>query len=108
MRRSRNNIARFLTVLAPALMLIGCSNAPIAPSSSKETAHKSASSTTSKSASGAPALPPAGSGRGGYYLDDGPGEKPPENLQTIPDAEPKVEPYSARGNKPYVVFGKTY
>jgi rare lipoprotein A len=55
-----------------------------------------------------PALPPAGSGRGGYYKDDGPGDAPPENLQAIPDAEPKVEPYSAKGNRPYVVFGKTY
>lgn len=26
----------------------------------------------------------------------------------MPDAEPKVEPYSKRGNKPYVVFGKRY
>ncbi len=53
-------------------------------------------------------LPAAGSGRGGYYLDDGPGEAPPAGLQSIPDAEPKLEPYSTRGNRPYVVFGKTY
>ncbi len=55
-----------------------------------------------------PAPPPAGSGRGGYYLDDGPGEAPPPNLAAVPDAIPKIEPYAARGNKPYVVFGKTY
>ena len=55
-----------------------------------------------------PALPPAGSGRGGYYLDDGPGDAPPPNLEAVPNAEPKIEPYSTRGNKPYVVFGKTY
>ncbi len=53
-------------------------------------------------------LPPAGSGRGGYYLDDGPGDAPPPHLEAVPDAEPKIEPYAARGNKPYVVFGKTY
>jgi rare lipoprotein A len=57
---------------------------------------------------GAPALPPAGSGRGGYYQDDGPGDNPPECLLRIPDAVPKIEPYANRGNKPYVVFGKTY
>ncbi|MBC7414116.1 MAG: septal ring lytic transglycosylase RlpA family protein [Herminiimonas sp.] len=56
----------------------------------------------------APALPAAGSGRGGYYQDDGPGDAPPADLQATPDAEPKIEPYSVRGNKPYVVFGKTY
>jgi rare lipoprotein A len=105
MRKFQNNIARFLTVLAPALILVGCSSTPIAPSSNPKS---TTSSATSKSASGVPALPPAGSGRGGYYLDDGPGEKPPENLQAIPDAEPKVEPYSTKGNRPYVVFGKTY
>ncbi|HEY8100742.1 MAG TPA: septal ring lytic transglycosylase RlpA family protein [Burkholderiaceae bacterium] len=100
MRILQNNIARSLTILAPVLILIGCSSTPIAPSAS----HKSIATSTSS----APALPPAGSGRGGYYLDDGPGEKPPENLQAIPDAEPKIEPYSTKGNRPYVVFGKTY
>ncbi len=55
-----------------------------------------------------PALPPAGSGRGGYYQDDGPGDNPPDNLWDMPDAEPRIEPYANRGNKPYVVFGKTY
>jgi rare lipoprotein A len=53
-------------------------------------------------------LPPANSGRGGYYQDDGPGEAPPPNLDSVPDPQPQIEPYAARGNKPYVVFGKTY
>ncbi|MBS0309500.1 MAG: septal ring lytic transglycosylase RlpA family protein [Proteobacteria bacterium] len=55
-----------------------------------------------------PNLPPAGSGRGGYYQDDGPGDKTPDNLLATPDAEPRIEPYSRSGNKPYVVFGKSY
>ena len=55
-----------------------------------------------------PALPPAGSGRGGYYRDDGPGDNIPDNLWDVPDAEPRIEPYANRGNKPYVVFGKEY
>jgi rare lipoprotein A len=55
-----------------------------------------------------PVLPPAGSGRGGYYQDDGPGDRPPDGLFDMPDAEPKVEPYSRTGNKSYVVFGKRY
>jgi rare lipoprotein A len=59
-------------------------------------------------ARGAPSLPPAGSGRGGYYQDDGPGAAPPDGLRDLPDAEPRVEPYSKSGNRPYVVFGKTY
>jgi rare lipoprotein A len=55
-----------------------------------------------------PALPAAGSGRGGYYQDDGPGDNPPPNLRDLPDAEVKFEPYAKYGNKPYVVFGQTY
>ncbi|HEY5801461.1 MAG TPA: septal ring lytic transglycosylase RlpA family protein, partial [Burkholderiaceae bacterium] len=49
-----------------------------------------------------------GSGRGGYYQDDGPGDAPPAGLLDVPDAEVTLEPYSRTGNKPYVVFGKTY
>jgi rare lipoprotein A len=55
-----------------------------------------------------PALPAAGSGRGGYYLDDGPGEHPPAGLQEVPDAIVRAEPMSKYANRPYVVFGKTY
>ncbi len=106
MSRLQNHIARALAIAVPILILAGCSSAPVAPTAGKEAGHKSAAG--SKSTSGLPALPPAGSGRGGYYQDDGPGDKPPENLQAIPDAEPKAEPYSTKGNRPYVVFGKTY
>jgi rare lipoprotein A len=55
-----------------------------------------------------PVLPPAGSGRGGYYQDDGPGPNPPPNLRQVPDAEVRDEPYAKYANKPYSVFGQTY
>ncbi|MFL6676312.1 MAG: septal ring lytic transglycosylase RlpA family protein [Massilia sp.] len=55
-----------------------------------------------------PALPAAGSGRGGYYQDDGPGANPPPNLRDVPDAEVRYEPYAKYGNRPYSVFGQTY
>ncbi len=55
-----------------------------------------------------PVLPAAGSGHGAYYQDDGPGENPPAGLLDVGDAEARVEPYSLRANRPYVVFGKTY
>ncbi len=45
---------------------------------------------------------------GGYYLDDGPGDGPPPDLERIPDAQPRVEPPSRFANNPYVVFGKEY
>jgi rare lipoprotein A len=55
-----------------------------------------------------PALPAAGSGRGGYYQDDGPGANPPPGLRDVPDAVVKYEPYARFANKPYSVFGTTY
>jgi rare lipoprotein A len=55
-----------------------------------------------------PKLPAAGSGRGGYYQDDGPGDNPPPGLMNTPDAVVKYEPYAKFANKPYAVFGQTY
>jgi len=45
---------------------------------------------------------------GAYYLDDGPDENPPQNLDKIPDAQPKYEALSKRANRPYVAFDKKY
>jgi len=45
---------------------------------------------------------------GGYYLDDGPGDNPPANIDAIPDAVPRVEPLLARANKPYIALGNSY
>ncbi|WP_292937222.1 septal ring lytic transglycosylase RlpA family protein [Noviherbaspirillum sp.] len=94
--------ALFLSIVAPALILAGCGSVPTSSDSSARTG------AASRSSSRLPKLPPAGSGRGGYYQDDGPGDTPPEGLLDTPDAVPKIEPYSNRGNKPYVVFGQTY
>ena len=91
-----------ILVLLPILALAACSSVPLDTSSSGK-------SPAARSGSAAhPNLPPAGSGRGGYYKDDGPGDVTPEGLLDTPDAEPRIEPYSKSGNKPYVVFGKQY
>lgn len=49
--------------------------------------------------------PPA---KGGYYKDDGPGDKPPPNVAEMPDAEPRAEPLHRYANRPYTVFGRHY
>jgi rare lipoprotein A len=54
----------------------------------------------------APAAPPPGSSK--YYLDDGPGDKAPANLDAIPDAVPRAEPLHRFANRPYSVFGREY
>ncbi|HWX00990.1 septal ring lytic transglycosylase RlpA family protein [Collimonas sp.] len=96
------SVVAYSSALLAALILAGCGTSPKAPSSS------AAPGKTVAGSRGGPALPAAGSGRGGYYKDDGPGDVTPEGLLDVPDAVPTIEPYSRTGNKPYVVFGKTY
>ncbi len=55
-----------------------------------------------------PPASPATKRGGGYYLDDGPGDNPPADIDAIPDAEPRVEPLMARANRPYVALGENY
>lgn len=100
--------AQILAVLALPLGMFGCSSVSLEPQPALPTASSSQTPDVADVANGAHTLPPAGSGRGGYYLNDGPGDAPPENLLATPDAEPRIEPYLKRGNQPYVVFGKTY
>lgn len=89
-------------ILLPLLAMVACSTAPrlTRPTSPKRTQSSGASTFID--------LPKAGSGRGGYYKDDGPGDVIPDGLALTPDAEPKVEPYITGTLKPYTVFGKTY
>ncbi|MGV7208424.1 septal ring lytic transglycosylase RlpA family protein [Oxalobacteraceae bacterium A2-2] len=94
------------------LALVGCGTAPVAPTTSPAPVHKPAPSaskpSTAKPDPAVPVLPPAGSGRGGYYQDDGPGENPPPNLDKVPDADVRNDAPIPRANRPYTVFGKTY
>ena len=61
-----------------------------------------------RSAGGAPGRGSEASRRGGYYLDDGPGDAPPPDLGAIADAVPRSEPIAARASRPYVVFERQY
>lgn len=47
-------------------------------------------------------------GKGGYYLDDGPGDNAPADIDSIPDATPKTENLLARANRPYSALGQNY
>jgi len=83
--------ARAAAVLA--LAVAACTTQPRAPTPAATVA---APSTVS---------PPAG---GRYYKDDGPGEHPPDNLDALPDAVPRLEPLNRFANRPYSVFGRDY
>ncbi len=47
-------------------------------------------------------------GKGGYYLDDGPGDNAPADIDSIPDAELRTETPLTRANKPYSALGQKY
>jgi len=113
MMRIRLTPALHLTALAAALALAGCSTAPVAtderaPRPVRTTGPVVKSPSSTKSDPSLPVLPPANSGRGGYYQDDGPGDAPPPNLLDTPDADVRNDPLLPYSNRPYKVFGKTY
>jgi rare lipoprotein A len=45
---------------------------------------------------------------GGYYLDDGPGDRPPGDLAAIPDPVPRIETLHKGTMRPYTVMGRDY
>jgi rare lipoprotein A len=49
-----------------------------------------------------------GNKSGGYYLDDGPGGRPPVDLDRVPDAVPRAEPINQATTRPYTVLGRSY
>jgi rare lipoprotein A len=99
---------RTLLLATPVLLLAACGSVPQQSPEAGIAVPATQSAPPIRSTGTIPALPPAGSGRGGYYQDDGPGDAPPADLLDIPDAEPQIEAYSKHGNRPYVVFGKRY
>ncbi|WP_373281428.1 septal ring lytic transglycosylase RlpA family protein [Herbaspirillum rubrisubalbicans] len=116
-RRASSRAGRPLALPMPAalrwgslvlpLLLAACGTTQQSPYQGAQvpgTPTKSASARPSN----VPALPAAGSGRGGYYKDDGPGDHIPDGLLDVADAEPQVEPISKAASRPYAVFGKTY
>lgn len=62
--------------------------------------------TVDDSAPASGATPKTNTGK--YYLDDGPGENPPANIDLIPDATLKTEALLPRANKPYTALGQRY
>ncbi|NRR33413.1 septal ring lytic transglycosylase RlpA family protein [Oxalobacteraceae bacterium] len=108
MRQQQNGTLIKLALCAAVLALAGCSSVPLTDSKPAPTRPAATGKTPARPDAGVPALPAAGSGKGGYYQDDGPGENPPANLADVPDAEVRNDPLLPRSNRPYVVFGKTY
>jgi rare lipoprotein A len=80
---------------AIAAVVAGCTSTPSPPRIERE-------------ATPPPSAPAPTRRGGGYYKDDGPGDSPPADLLSIPDADPRPEPLHRFANNPYVVFGRQY
>jgi rare lipoprotein A len=83
-------------VLLIISLFVGCSSSPVKRPQPKAVTPKvnSESKTETKP--------------GGYYLDDGPGDNPPADIDSIPSATLKTEQPNARANKPYAALGQQY
>ena len=89
-------------VVIGLLCLASCGgNRSVKPAPTPPTASKPAPSTTAQTA-------PSSTKPGGYYLDDGPGDNPPKDIDSIPNAVPKKEPLLDRANKPYKALDTIY
>jgi len=96
MKRSATRIA----LAAPAVLLLLAACSSTRPPSGGAGDHRAER--------GGGAAAQAG-GRGGrYYLDDGPGDALPADLDSIPNAVPRAEPLNPRTARPYVVFDRQY
>lgn len=85
-------------LISLSLLLTACGSSPSSPGRTESSA-----GTPSKKVK----MVPARKG-GGYYKDDGPTDEIPDNLDEIPDAEPRWEPLHRWANRPYTVLGKDY
>ncbi len=90
-------------VVIGLLCLVGCDgNRSVKPAPAPPAASKPAPSTSAQTA------PTISTKPGGYYLDDGPGDNPPKDIDSIPNAVPKKERLLERANKPYKALDAVY
>jgi len=90
-------------VLAGCFLVAGCASTPIGPNEQAPTAVPPPPVDAVTASPPKPGMP----GKGGYYLDDGPGENPPD-LAGIPDAVPRLEPLHRPALRPYTALGRDY
>ena len=92
------NLKKFATLLS-IVLLTSCGG---------DLAIKPDINTPTDSSQNSAAKPSSKPGAGGYYLDDGPGDNAPADIDSIPDAQLKAEVPLIRANKPYSALGQQY
>ena len=85
-------------------VLASCGSAPVTKTETRTPAVKSVPPVSKNDTNSNTAKP----GSGGYYLDDGPGDNAPADIDSIPDAKLKTEALLVRANKPYSALGQKY
>jgi len=96
------NTSRTITIALLSLMLIACGSRTVKPDAAEGAGTDKTTATDKKAAT------PSTKRGGGYYLDDGPDDNPPANLDSIPDAIPRAEPVLPRASRPYSALGQRY
>jgi len=91
-----------VALIAIAIAIAGCSTTPKTPAKPEATPAAPPAPTPT------PAPTPPAPGKPGYYKDDGPGANTPANLDSLPDAVPRMEPLHRFANRPYTVLGRDY
>ncbi len=90
-------------VVISMLCLASCDgNRSVKPAPAPPATSKPAPNTSAQTA------PATASKPGGYYLDDGPDDNPPKNIDSIANSVPKKEPLLDRANKPYKALDAVY
>ncbi|HET9700858.1 MAG TPA: septal ring lytic transglycosylase RlpA family protein [Burkholderiales bacterium] len=103
-----SRIAGRAAALFTVAMIAACGSAPKPPPAEPKPAERPAADATGQKPLSC-VVPEVKQKRGGaYYLDDGPHESAPPNLDLVPDAVPRAEPVRAANMKPYEALGKTY
>ena len=101
-------------LLLATLTLSACTTVDLSVRDEPQRKPASASAPSTVPSSSSPPVasaPPSPAGvkkPGGYYQDDGPGDKIPDGLMDVPDAEPRIEPLARGPSKPYTVFEQSF
>ena len=91
-----------LSWLLPPLLLAACGGHPVRPDTTVVTPPR-----PDTTAPRQVVKKPVQKKGGGFYLDDGPGDNPPD-LAAIPDAVPRKEALRRAANNPYSVLGQDF
>jgi len=104
---NRQWIRSYLLLLIISVLLSACGQNPPLKSVTKAPKATTSTKQTPTTLNNVTKVEPK-PGSGGYYLDDGPGENPPVNIDSIPSATLKSEQIYDRANKPYLALGQQY